>query len=104
MSARAELEDLIAPWVTSPDERAALAIAIERLFRDDQSTGVKSDNHALLVGRVMGTLIKGDDYSGGSFHPLRPEPVMRGSDYTNKILLHQPSGKYLVTVEPVDGT
>ncbi len=99
-----ELEDLIAPWVGSPDERKALAVAIRQLMApaDAGSTGVRDGNHALLVGRILGTLIKSDAIDPSqNFHPLEPGPVMVGNDYTNQIIVTQPSGKYLITVEPI---
>lgn len=98
-----ELEDLIGPWVSGPDESRALATAIRQLFApaDHGPTGVQDGNHALLVGRLLGTLVKSDALDPSpNFQPLHPQPIMVDSDYTNKILVTQPSGKYIITVEP----
>lgn len=105
-----DLEDLIAPWVSSDEEREALAVAIEQLMKPPASssaagpTGVHDANHALLVGRILGALVRADVYDPNFPQQLRPTPVMvtspNGHDYTNKITVTQPSGTYVITVEP----
>lgn len=102
MSIIDDIEALIQPWVTSPEEARALAIAISQQLPQaaNESTGVRDGNHALLVGRILGTLIKGD--LNESLLPLEPHPVMYGLDYTNRIMVTQPSGHYLITVERVE--
>lgn len=54
----------------------------------------KGDNHALLIGEVLGTLLK------GGFHA---SPEVIDGDYTNRIFVQRPSGTWCVTVEPVEG-
>jgi hypothetical protein len=48
------------------------------------------DNHALLCGHVLGTLLK----EGESAQPLTD----KDGSYTNQIRLVRPSGAYLITI------
>jgi nicotinate-nucleotide pyrophosphorylase len=68
-------------------------------------TGIVNDNHALLVGNIMGAL----QYVKENLQDIVPteyEPIMAngGRDYTNRIRVRRPSGTYivLVTVEQAE--
>lgn len=60
----------------------------------DSGFPLPGGNHALLIGEVVGTLLKAG-------HNARPE-VVRGH-YTNRILIQRPSGVWYLTVDPGPG-
>lgn len=99
---------VVLPWCSTQEEADALAVSIvSALYPSEasQETGLSpGGNHALLVGRLCGLMMKddGEQRSSGSqrFFPLEPQPVMTTKgDYTNKIVVTQPSGAYVITVE-----
>lgn len=56
--------------------------------------GVTGPDHALLVGRLLGSLIALQEYD--------PRPVYDTEhNYTDKIIVHAASGTYVVTVRPI---
>lgn len=61
----------------------------------ERSFPLPGGNHALLIGEVLGSLMKaGLD--------ARPEQV--GGNHTNRIIVQRPSGPWYVYVEPAEGT
>ena len=55
-------------------------------------TGIESDNHALLIGQVLGAL---------GLASIDAEPIMADDDstaFTNEIRVRRPSGTYVVAV------
>lgn len=63
-------------------------------------------NHALLCGLIHGALLRmAADQQHTHGWPDVPhttiEPIMDAEGYTNRVLVHRPSGSYLVTVEAV---
>ena len=97
------VRELVRPWCHTPDEEQALAVSIiASLYGEaNPETGLApGGNHALLVGRLMGVLMREDSERRAGLAPLDPQPVMTSEhDYTNKIIVSQPSGKYMITVE-----
>lgn len=62
-------------------------------------TGIVNDNHALLVGNVMGALA----YLTANLQDIVPteyEPIKvnGGRDYTNRFRVRRPSGSYIILV------
>lgn len=98
-----KVRELVRPWCHTPDEEQALAVTIVAALCgevDDETGLAPGGNHALLVGRLMGVLMKDDGEQHSGFQPLGPRPVMTNAgDYTNKITVTQPSGTYVITVE-----
>lgn len=98
-----KVRDLVRPWCSTPEEEQALAVSVVgALFNHTaDETGISpGGNHSLLVGRLIGVLLKDDSEPHKNFRPLQPRPVMtEAGDYTNKIVVSQPSGNYLITVE-----
>jgi hypothetical protein len=63
-------------------------------------TGIVSNNHALLVGNVVGALMRMTDDLDDMVGPTTVDPVLTDDgDYTNQILVHRPSGTYRISVE-----
>lgn len=63
-------------------------------------------NHALLVGLVLGALMKvGADLQlqKDELGEFMVEPLMEDGSYTNQLRIMRPSGSYLVTIEPEHG-
>jgi hypothetical protein len=63
-----------------------------------EGTGIEDENHALLMGNIVGALL---DLANKSGVPTKVEPIMDKGDmnYTNKITIARPSGTYTITVE-----
>lgn len=55
-------------------------------------TGIEDGNHALLVGEILGLLLKQP-----SLYAL---PIIVDGDYTNEIRVRKPSGTYIVAIYP----
>lgn len=57
---------------------------------------VTGPNHALLIGHVLGGLLRAPvDYD------VRPV-YDRDGNYSDKIVVHAPSGDYVITVRPIE--
>lgn len=82
-------------WAASPEGQAVM----DNLTASSRApeTGVLDENHALLMGHLLGALMR---LSTDTKTPTNVEPIMAGPRvYTNKIKVTRPSGDYIVTVE-----
>lgn len=85
-------------WAASPEGQAIMDGLTASSHAPE--TGILDGNHALLVGHVVGALMRLTAESGT---PTVVEPVEAGPRiYTNKIAVSRPSGAYIVTVEKKD--
>ena len=53
-------------------------------------------NHALLSGQVCGALVRAEIEA-------QPE-VNESGDYTGRVFIDRPSGRWILTLQPCDGT
>lgn len=84
-------------WAASPEGQAAMQALGASAHAPE--TGLVDENHSLLVGHVMGALMRLATDSGT---PTHVEPIQAGPGvYTNRIKVKRPSGEYTVTVEKV---
>lgn len=66
---------------------------------DDRSEAMDG-NHALLVGNVLGALMRmAAEWQDQGGVETTIEPEMIDGNYTNCIVITRPSGRYIVTVE-----
>lgn len=82
-------------WAASPEGRAIMG-NLSASSRAPE-TGIEDENHSLLVGHVVGALMR---LTADSGTPTDVQPVEVGPRvYTNRIKVTRPSGSYIVTVE-----
>ena len=58
-------------------------------------------NHALVIGNVMGALLELEARLDGII-PTKVYPEKLDGDYTSRLIIERPSGKYAVTVERLE--
>lgn len=87
-------------WAASPEGKSIMA----KLGPSSRApeTGIEDENHALLLGHVLGALLR---LTADTGTPTTVEPVTVGPGiYSNRVKVERPSGEYVVTVTKSDGT
>lgn len=85
-------------WAATPEGQAAMQAMGASAHAPE--TGLVDENHSLLVGHVLGALMR---LAADSGSPTEVAPIEAGPRvYTNKISVKRKSGEYLVTVEPLE--
>lgn len=84
-------------WAKTPEGKLAMkGLGVSRFAPE---TGIRDDNHALLMGHIIGALFRLKAADAGV--PTEVEPIRdTGGNYTNRIKVTRPSGAYIITVRP----